>query len=579
MSSGTERRIKLLDEHDGRARPPLGFYIGLAIFAGLTVVYLWPIWETMYLPHQDGPVHLHNVKMLRDYWSGTDPAVAEIYRLNDWLVPTWFGHLLFYVLTEFVSYFTAQKLVVSAYLLALPLSLVYASRAYGGGAVFPAVFGFAVASNTLLNLGFYMFCWGMVIAMVTVGYWMRRCRTADPRSALILGVLGLLLYHTHMVGFVMVTVAIGVVTLVSLVQDARVLTPRVVINRIGWPLLCWLPAVVMLLLFLLPRQSMPEDAPSALRRLVELGVLTSVASFELYEFFVTGALMLGLCALAALLLVRRVRSAVFEPSDIWLLIACAWLAVYFVAPNTILVSEGGWKGGGYIINRLQLFPVLALVIWVAAQPLNRTLRVGSVATAAILAFLLAGMRIQFYRDTDSQFAEYVSIGSKIKSGNLLLPILLRSGGAPGKPFSPTVATLLQRGEDWTMERFNLPAGLIHECGGPVSRFVNPFRHASSYLALQYGVQTLDNYEATTGYFPLVFRHEYSPYHLVGDVERVPSDVRFSNPKSQVDYVLIWPTDGACQPPSEIAKELAKFELVGSSTPRGLATVYRRATGG
>jgi hypothetical protein len=37
----------------------------------------------------------------------------------------------------------------------------------------------------------------------------------------------------------------------------------------------------------------PDDTPSVLRRLIELGVLTSVASFELYEFFVTVALAMG----------------------------------------------------------------------------------------------------------------------------------------------------------------------------------------------------------------------------------------------------------------------------------------------
>ncbi len=109
-----------------------------AILVGLVAVaHLLPIWAVEYLPHVDGPTHLYNVWLLREYWTGKWPALAELYRVNHWWVPTWFGHLVLHGLTAIFPYLTAQKLFVSAYLLALPFALVYASKGVGGGCVLP----------------------------------------------------------------------------------------------------------------------------------------------------------------------------------------------------------------------------------------------------------------------------------------------------------------------------------------------------------------------------------------------------------------------------------------------------------
>jgi hypothetical protein len=543
-------------------------------FAALVSVYLWPIWEVKYLPHQDGPAHLYNVKLLRDLWSGGDPTVTEMYRLNDWWLPTWFGRMLLYLLTEFVPYLTAQKLLVSAYLLTLPVSLAYASRALGGNATLPAVFGFAAASSYLLNMGFYMYCWSLAVAILAVGYWMRKYQAPDFRSALVLGALGVLLYYTHVVSIVMAALAIGVVAIASVAADWRTLAPKVVAERIGWPLLGLLPAVLLLFAFQTSRQTEFSSWPDPLGRIIAFAGLTSIVSFECQEFYVTVGLMLVLTALGTLLLVRRSGSMGFVPSDLWLLVALVWLATYLVAPETNLVSEGGMRGGGFMLERLQLFPLFGFVLWIAAQPLGRAMFAGSVAATAIPVFLLAGMRLQYYEAANAQLTEYVAAGSTMKSGATLLPLHLRKGGLLAISVSSTDPASAGGGSGWTkVHRRGSSTG----CGWPLNRFVHPLRHASNYLALEYGVHSLRNYEANMGYFPLLFRPGRNPYRQLGAIEKAPPSVPFGRPKSQVDYVLLWPMGDASPLPPEIAKELAVFEFAGSS-PHGLARVYRRATG-
>jgi len=60
-----------------------------------------------------GPAHLYNVKLLGTSGPGRDPFVTKTFRVNEWWLPTWFGHLLLYGLAGFVSYLTAQKRALS----------------------------------------------------------------------------------------------------------------------------------------------------------------------------------------------------------------------------------------------------------------------------------------------------------------------------------------------------------------------------------------------------------------------------------------------------------------------------------
>jgi len=558
--------------HSEQPRTLLSRFGWLALLAGIALISLWPVWAATYVPHQDGPAHLYNVKLLRDIWSGADPGAAQLYEVNDWWLPTWFGHLLVFWLSEVVSYFTAQKLVVSAYVLALPASLAYAGRALGGDAVLPAALGLVLASGHLLNLGFYMFCFSLPAAIVLAGYWARRARSPGPGSALVFAVLGILLYYTHIVTLVMAAIATLVITLAGLLADRRIATPRLVLARTGWPLLGWLPALALLAAFLLSRETVSVGAPEVIDRAVQLAALTAVVSLEYREFFVTGALSLLLGVLVAVLLIAGMRHPRFAPSDTWLLVALVWLAVYLVAPETELVSERGMQGGRFMVKRLQLFPVFAIVLWAAAQPLRGSARRAVIAMVAVLAAALAGMRLESYREAEAQIAEYVSAGALIEPGSSLLPLHMRSGGAQDADASG-YRDLQRLLESWAS---SLADRRQAGCGRPPIRFADPLRHASGYLALEHGARSLDNYEANVGYFPLVFRPGRNPYRELGNFELVPPRARFGDPRSGVDYVLVWRADADCPLTPELARELAGFEHVGSSRPRGLADLYRRS---
>ena len=52
-------------------------------------------------------------------------------------------------------------------------------------------------------------------------------------------------------------------------------------------------------------------------------------------------------------------------------------------------------------------------------------------------------------------------------------------------------------------------------GRPLSVRVGPFRHAAGYITARWPGVNLCNYEAATGYFPVLYRPEVDPYDHMG----------------------------------------------------------------
>ena len=51
-------------------------------FALLIVLHLLPIWSFKYFPSQDGPAHINNANILREYYRPDHPIFREYYVLN-----------------------------------------------------------------------------------------------------------------------------------------------------------------------------------------------------------------------------------------------------------------------------------------------------------------------------------------------------------------------------------------------------------------------------------------------------------------------------------------------------------------
>jgi hypothetical protein len=529
------------------------------LLAVLLLLHVAPLWWFPYFPSQDGPAHLENATILREFGRPDITRWHDFYTINPYPEPNWVTHLVLAGLLFVVPALIAEKVLLTGYLVLLPFSVRYALHAVRPGSEFLALLSLPLLHNLFYHMGFYNFCYSLPVFFYVVGYWMRHQDRFTLRNALVLALLALLLYFCHLVSLVTACVAIALLatwlTLLDVRGQDRGVLGRAVWSRVVLPGCAFVPAVLLTLLFLGRRGGPSGQAMSWTELWVGLRSLEALVSYNRWEGMVSTCLALFFTGGAVGLLLVRLRSRRVGPWDGWLLVAAAYAVLYFLAP-----AEA--SGGMYINLRLNLFPFFALLLWFGTQTFSvRSKRmIESVATGACL--LTLGLHVAAYAELNDYLQEYLSGMELIEPNTRLLPLCFAPNG---------------RGPD----------------GENLTYRVGPFRHAAGYLAAERRLVDLDNYEANSGYFPLRFRPEVEPYiHMGKDrrlpgfgLEAVPPCVDFldypTNTGQEVDYVLIWAvSDDLRKHPctASIYEQLDKggFKLIHTSPQRGLLQLYRHS---
>ena len=533
------------------------------LFAALVIIHLVPLWGFKYFPSQDGPSHLYNASVLRDYQRPDFSSFREYYLLNTSVAPNWFGHLVLAGLMYVVPILTAEKLFLSGYVVLLPLAIRYALRAIRPEAGFLAVLAFPFIFNYVFHLGYYNFSYSLVVFFFLVGYWLEHRERSGPRELATLVALALALYFCHLVSLVMAGLAISLLALwLTLLDLATQLRQRRVDRVALWsavrsralvPLVAFLPPAVLALAFLV-RQGTARSAPPPTRVLLNgLLHLDSLVAYDEDRAIWLSTALVGL--FVVVLLYCLGAKAVGRRLDRWdglLAVVAAFGVVYFLAPASM-------SGGMDISPRLRLFPFLALLLWFGAQAYPLVVRRGIQAIAVLIALAMLALNAMRYGEINDYLDEYVSASSLVEPNATLL----------GLCFSHYA---------------NEPDGR------PLAHKVAPFAHASSYISAERRSLELDNYEAQTSYFPLMFRPRLNPgLHIAvskptfGCPHQGPPRVDFltypERTGGRVDYVLLWGARdellGSAEAKDILRQLEAGYELIYTSPQRGLVQLYRR----
>jgi len=554
--------------HPADAPPPLPRLAawlrqpGNLLFALLLAVQPLPIWAFRYFPSQDGPAHIENAVILREYHRPDREAFRTFYVLNTRPEPNWFGHLALAGLMFFVPPLIAEKLLLTGYALLLPLAARYAVRAVQPSAGFLAVLAFPFVWNSLLHRGFYNFCWSLPLFLFVVGWAAKNRAGFGPRQALVLALLALLTYFCHLVSVVMAGVALAVMGLWRVALEARrlrkqggatwkALWPALRAHAL-WPGLAFLPPALLTLLFLGRQGAAPLPRHSVADLATGLGTLIVLPSFRPAEALAAVALFWLFVGLAGALLTVKLARQRLDAGDGWLLAAVAFIGLYFAAPE-------GASGGTFLNYRIMFYPFFTLLLWFAGQPFPAWLRWAVPAAGAALTGLMLWSCASAYASFQAEMEEFLSGEEWIAENSTLLPLCFQK---------------------------RLTAGDGRElAAGPA-----PFLHPAGHIAARRGVVELDNYEAGTDYFPTKFRPELDPFrHLSRDgdlfhtgLERVPPRVDFlaygQRTGKPVDYVLIWgarPEHWHEPDGQDVLRQLREgYERIFTS-PGGRMELYRR----
>ncbi|MCI0414711.1 hypothetical protein L0222_18185 [bacterium] len=483
------------------------------LFIFLLVLHVLPIWSVQYFPSQDGPSHVGNAVVLREYNEPHISIFRKYYRMNERPVPNWITHGLLAGLLYVASPLTAEKIVLSVYLLLLPVSLRFALSQIHPESRTMSILVFPFLYNYLLHKGLYNFCYSIVLYFFVLGYWMKHLKNFGAKQAIVLAALAVALYFSHLSSLLLACLAIFFLaiwfTSVELLSKENhgaantVVNRKAIISRLFLPLLSLLPALLLAVAFLLPEEKRVLGNQSVGVLLSNLWHLQPLVSFTEREIW----LALFVVFLFVLILTKSILFKFFHRNwnrwDGFLVLSLCYFILYFFLPRR--TTEGGM-----INDRMALFFLLTLILWFGAQTYKAWFMHGMRTIAVVLSLLFLVSHFVVYRALQDPMQEFLSGIDLIEPNTTLLPLC----------FSPDV-----------------PAGW------KMFSKVKMFRHTSGYIAAHRRVVVMDNYEGNRNSFPIQFREELNPYRFLGGIEDVPPQVRLDSYEKRtgekIDYVLVW----------------------------------------
>jgi hypothetical protein len=521
-------------------------------FTLLVLLQLIPIWSVEHFPSDDGPAHVYNAIVMREFDQPDRAKLREYYARNPRLNPNWFSHVVLAGLTRFIPPPLAEKLLVSGYVLLLPFAVRYALGAINPANRWLAVLSLPFVYNFLFQKGFYNFSYSLAVYFLLIGYWLRHHERPTLRHGAMLGLLSLVLYFCHLVSVAQAYLLIGLLIVALVARDVvkHATSLSAAIRRHGMMAICaFAPTVILAMLFLSSQGTASEDV-SIVKKILKLITLYSLVLFDSRERFLAAGLSLFIVAIAAWVLWTKWRRHSIELIDMLVVVAGVCALLVLIAPDQL-------SGGGLILDRMVLYPFLVLILWLGTHAYRMYERRAIQAFAVALTLVLLASRTVSYVRANSFIDEYLSAGLSIAPGATLLPIQFTDR-------------------------------LIEPAGGKVVSFrVFPLNHASGLLCSRRGLIDLGNYEAMTSYFPIEFRPGRSlgpPGGFEHEMDSPPRNVDFAgypgrSGGGRVDYVLLWcvrPEQSTDPRAGEIFAQLfAGYDEVYRSSPRGYARLYRR----
>jgi hypothetical protein len=526
------------------AAPP---YLWLAITAEIAFLLAVPRYVTV-----DGAAHLAGGAVIRDILQGGADLHLRYLDLTPALVPNLLPELALGVAMLFLDPAAAEKLLQIAYVALLPLALLYAVRSVAAGRDWLALLALPFTFSFAFQFGFYDFSFGVALFLVAAGYLWRHRDGGGWRAGFILGALSFGLLLTHLVPFLELAVFAAIVYGTRLIAGWRaggLPAARMAVGRLLPLGLALVPSAVLAGSFLLATRS-AEPAEYLNLPLQVLGVLglgLGLVTTDRSEILVAVALALSLLALFAAVVRRRLRvSAWPRETDALLAFGVAATAIACLAPDSVR------SGASYIAERLALFPVFGLALWLAAVELpSWGPRLAGLAwTTAAAALLL--VRLPITIGLSEAALEYEGLAGCVA----------------------TASTMVQ------LNLSRLPSGSL-------SRTDPMLADAGRVAAPTHG-HDLGNFEGTFPFFLYRNRADNDPYRYLltrPDGLRVPPAVDLEGyarqPEGTVDYVFLVGRPTATSATLSdagwlrVRDELDRGYRYVTSTPDGLVEVWER----
>ncbi len=489
----------------------------------------------------DGPAHLYNSNLINELIFNAHTSISDYYVLNPILVPNLLSHLILSVLNLFFPAFWAEKILIVAYLLLLPMSFRSLTKFYNQGALSCLIFPFCY--SYLFYLGFYNLSISFILLFYTLLFWKKHENALNIKSIFLLFLLITTTYFAHVFTFVFLLLSLFADILLSFWRDYIHKTNdiRLYIIKFFFVAIAIAPSVVLLLIFMTNTDFMAskETLSTAelikwikdVRPLIALGYEQELRFTEIYYH-----LLVALSAITLFVKVQDYKSKhqkstlsltllkeLIASKHLYLFISVLILILYFTVPNS--------SSAGMMSDRLCLMLFIYFVVWTAINNYPIWLQKASII---IVLFVNFGLVLRYIKATNNLNKDAVSINeasTKIKPYSTVLPI--------------------NNSNEWLQPHF------------------------SNYLGIDHPVIILENYEASVGWFAVKWNEPNLPVLKFGDLYNTDCSHTWKsgikNIEQKIDYVFVW--GNHIELSHEATEQLQKYYKLIHASPDAYVRLY------
>lgn len=190
-------------------------YVLLVLFS---IANLYPLWLLDYFPSVDGPAHVALTHIWLNYENEGYAIYREFFEKSSINSPNMLVYFLLYCLMMVFPPFIAEKLLLSLFVVGLPISVWYMTTSYNykGGVV--ALLSFPLVYNYITYFGFYNFLFGSLVYCITMGYWLRYRGKRSWSTPVFTALLLLGAYYTHLSSVIFLILSISILLIFEIVQ-------------------------------------------------------------------------------------------------------------------------------------------------------------------------------------------------------------------------------------------------------------------------------------------------------------------------------------------------------------------------
>ncbi|HRZ42843.1 MAG TPA: hypothetical protein P5228_09105 [Bacteroidales bacterium] len=437
------------------------------LFAILVLAGTMPILLNRYFVTLDGPAHLYNAILIRELLTGDHQEIHNLFVLNDFPVPNWSGHFLMAMFSMVLPAWMAEKIVFLACFTLLPLffrKLVL--HLYPGNTLltYPIIL---FAHNQLLYFGFLNMSLGILFMIMTAWLFVRYLNQLTWKNVLIISLLLLMIWFSHIMVF-MITLGVLVVLVLITIPRKEEGNGSLTFSLTGTGrkilliAIAAIPAILLSVLYFIRIDSLEPSnklpLPELLRWIVDVRPLLALAYNSKWTPWTNLLFLWFMMAMAGSIWLwfrnhgpfrgkNLMRGFSLNISGLWMLVWMAFLLLFLVLPNSILLTE-----------RLIYLFYLFFILWLASLKVPRSIALAGVVVVMLVHGILTGLYLKTVPPLSENATALEKAGKKIENNSLVLT--------------------LNYSDHWM------------------------FRHISGYLGISDPVAMLNNYEADLVWFPV-----------------------------------------------------------------------------